>query len=177
MEGMNTNQHLYLTGYRGTGKSAVGAFLAKHFGRTLIDLDQVIQSTAGKTIREIFDIGGESLFRNLESAALAKVSQSAPAIISLGGGTILLEQNRQIIRATGTCVWLVATAQTIAQRIAADTTTAASRPPLTSLDQLTEIQQLMQQRRPMYEAAADYKIDTDEMTIDEVAARVIESLN
>ncbi len=174
---MNTKQHLYLTGYRGTGKSAVGAALAKRFGRRLIDLDQVIQSTAGKSIREIFDFGGESLFRNLESEALAKVSQSAPAIISLGGGAILSEQNRQIIRETGTCVWLVATAQTIAQRIGADATTAARRPPLTSLDQQTEIQQLMQQRQPMYEAAADYKIDTEGVTIDEVAAQVIDCLN
>ncbi len=174
---MKPNQHLYLTGYRGTGKSAVGVALARRLGRPLIDLDQIIESNAGKSIREIFDAGGESMFRELESESLATVAQSDPAVISLGGGAILSEQNREIIQRTGVCIWLMATAETIAQRMQADATTPDSRPPLTSLDQLTEIRELLQRRQPMYEAAADHQIDTEAMSIEQVADLVVSCLN
>jgi shikimate kinase len=169
---MNSNQHLYLTGYRGTGKSAVGVALARQLDRPVIDLDQVIEANAGKSIRQIFDAGGEILFRNLESEALITVSQSDPAVISLGGGTILSEENRQVIKQTGFCVWLTANAETIVERINADAATAENRPALTSLDQLSEIRKLLRARNDFYADVADHQVDTEGQTIAEISQAI-----
>lgn len=173
MEQMETNLHLYLTGYRGTGKSAVGVALARQTDRPVIDLDQVIEANAGKSIRQIFEAGGEILFRNLESEALFTVSQSDPAVISLGGGTILKDENREVIKRTGVCFWLVASAETIAQRIDSDAATAENRPRLTSLDQLSEIRELLQLRADLYANVADHKIDTEEKSVEDLATEIL----
>ncbi len=170
---MQTKQHLYLTGYRGTGKTAVGVLLARQLDRPVIDLDQVIEGNAGKSIREIFDNGGETLFRQLETEALATVSESDPAVISLGGGAILKEQNREIIKRKGICVWLQAEPQTIAQRINADTAALDSRPPLTELDQMAEIRELLQRRHGFYVEAADHEIDTEAKSLQQVANEIL----
>ena len=170
---MDPSQHLYLTGYRGTGKSSVGVQLARILGRSIIDLDQVVEANAGKSIREIFDEGGESKFRDLESEALSTVSEAPPAVISLGGGAILREANRTIIRATGVCVWLDADAETIAGRIAADARSGDRRPALTSLGQLQEIRQLLSQRRDLYQQTAHHRIDTTEKPLDAVAREIL----
>jgi shikimate kinase len=170
---MNSNLHLYLTGYRGTGKSAVGVALARQTDRPVIDLDQVIEANAGQSIRQIFDAGGEILFRDLESEALITVSQSGPAVISLGGGTILKDQNRDVIKRTGVCFWLVASAETIANRINSDAATAENRPPLTPLDQLSEIRELLQRRADSYTQAADHKIDTEDKSVEDIATEIL----
>jgi shikimate kinase len=171
---MQDRQHLYLTGYRGTGKSAVGVLLARRLDRPVIDLDQVIEANAGKSIREIFDQGGESLFRELETEALATVSESDAAVISLGGGAILKQQNRETIARTGVCIWLRAEPETIARRINTDQNTAESRPPLTGMDQLAEIQEMLDRRHDLYAASADFQIDSEAKSIDEVAGEVME---
>ena len=176
MTQMQIEKHLYLTGYRGTGKSAVGVLLARQMQRAVIDLDQVIEANAGKSIREIFVEGGESLFRQLESEALATVSESDPAVISLGGGAILTAQNRALINRNGVCIWLRAQPETIAQRINADQTTAASRPPLTDKDQLSEIREMLERRHALYAATADFQIDTEQKSIAEVADEILDLL-
>ena len=173
---MQIEKHLYLTGYRGTGKSAVGVILARRLERPVIDLDQVIEANAGKSIREIFDDGGESLFRQLEREALATVSESDPAVISLGGGTILKEQNRQLIDRKGVCFWLRAEPETIAHRINADQTTSESRPPLTEMDQLSEIREMLVRRHDLYASSADFQIDTEGKTVECIADEILEFL-
>ena len=169
---MQSPRHLYLTGYRGTGKSSVGALLAQRLGRPLIDLDQRIELAAGKSIREIFQEGGETAFRDLEAESLRAAAAESAAVISLGGGAILRDENRQIIRSTGLCVWLDADAETIARRIAEDTSTVTKRPALTPLGQLEEIRHLLRRRREFYRQAADYRVDTPGKSIPQVAEEV-----
>lgn len=173
---MVSTGHLFLTGYRGTGKSSVAARLAGQLQRPLIDLDQVIESSAGKSIREIFATGGEPLFRKLESESLLRVTLTAPAVIALGGGAVLSEHNRELIAGSGICVLLTADAETIAARIAGDAATAESRPPLTSLDSQAEIRQLLKLRAKAYAAAADYTIATEDLSIDQVADAVLAAI-
>lgn len=173
---MDPIQHLYLTGYRGTGKSAVGLSLASLLDRPAIDLDQVIELNCGKSIREIFDEGGEALFRDLESEALVAVSESDAAVISLGGGAILKQENRDIVRRTGICVWLRAKPETIVQRINADASTRQSRPPLTSLDPLAEIREMLRTRHSLYDAVSEYQIDTDRQSAEQVANEVVRAI-
>jgi shikimate kinase len=173
---MRLLQHLYLTGYRGTGKTSVGAILAKRLGRPLIDLDLAIEAAAGKSIREIFSGGGEAAFRDLESNALRTAVQSPAAVISLGGGAILRGENRRLIAGTGLCVWLDADAETIARRLAGDEATAGRRPALTSLGQLEEIRELLHRRREHYQAAAAFRVDTTGKTIAQVAEEIMSLL-
>ena len=106
---MTTIDHIYLTGFRGTGKTSVGTLLAKTLGRTVIDLDGVVAANAGKSIREIFQQDGESRFRDLETTALESVAQTSSSVISLGGGAILRGINRSIIQSTGFASGSIAT--------------------------------------------------------------------
>jgi len=170
---MDPSKHLYLTGYRGTGKSSVAAFLARRLKRPLIDLDQLIEASAGTTIREIFADGGEPRFRSLESAALEIAAGSDPAVIALGGGAVLRKQNRELVRRTGRCVWLTATAETIHRRITADAATAENRPALTSLDSLAEIKTLLEQRHECYASTADDSVSTEGKSVAEIAEEII----
>lgn len=167
------SKHIYLTGYRGTGKTSVGSIVAQTLGWAMIDLDDLVEKNAGRSIREIFAEEGEAVFRELESQALFGLSPPAPVVVSLGGGAILREENRSWIRQHGFCVWLDASPETLARRILSDASTEARRPALTNLDGLDEIKTVLERRRPLYEQVSDARIETEGKTIPEVAAEVI----
>ena len=173
---MGNTEHIYLTGFRGTGKTSVGTLLARSLGRTVVDLDGVVSANAGKSIREIFQDGGEAAFRELESSALESVAQAENTVISLGGGAIIRDVNRTVIRSTGTCFWLDCDAETIAQRLQQDEGSAEQRPALTPLDELEEIRELLKARHALYQEAADHRIDTTGKTIVQVTQQIIECL-
>ena len=177
MVSMTNKEHIYLTGFRGTGKTSVGTLLAKSLGRTVIDLDGVVTANAGKSIRDIFQDGGEVAFRDLESSALESVSQTENAVVSLGGGAILRDANRALIRSTGICFWLACDAETIARRLQQDKVSIEQRPALTTLDELQEIRELLQARHALYLEASDYRVATAGMTIEQVAEQIIELLS
>jgi shikimate kinase len=174
--GMLTGQHLYLTGYRGSGKTTVGRLVASRLGRRCIDLDDEIETHAGRSIREIFADGGEATFRDLETAALLRVASGSPAVISLGGGAILRPENREVIAKTGIAVWLKIDADTVIQRLAGDTTTAERRPALTALPPREEVESLLQKREPLYQEVADCEVDAAGQgvaaIVDQIVARV-----
>ena len=170
------NQHIYLTGYRGTGKSTVGKFLADVVGLGLIDLDDVVEQAAGKTIREIFGEGGEESFRDLESECLDSVAQQAPAVVALGGGAILRQSNRKRIAESGVCIWLIADAQTLADRIAGDATTGERRPAFTSLPAVEEIREMLSTRDAAYRDAADFCIETAGKSPQGLASEILERI-
>lgn len=169
-------KHLYLAGYRGSGKSSVGRQLAKQLGRTWIDCDDQIEAAAGCSIREIFAAQGEAGFRDLEQATLAEIAALPPAVVSLGGGAVLRAENRQQIRHSGVCVWLRVDIDTVLQRIAADRTTAERRPALTALPQREEIEKLLADRGPLYEQVADLQLDTSDRTIAEITEQILQML-
>lgn len=167
------SQQVYLTGYRGTGKTSVAAIIAHTLGCAAVDLDDIVERNCGKSIREIFDDVGEGGFRELESESLFALPTSERAIVSLGGGAILREQNREWIRRHGVCVWLDASPETLAQRVLADQTSAARRPPLTDLSAQEEIRRVLSQRRPFYDSVSDCRVWTSDKTIEQVADEVV----
>ena len=167
---------VYLTGYRGTGKTSVGQILSDELKIPLIDLDVKIESAAGKSIRQIFQEGGEKLFRDYETRELQRAAASDSSVISLGGGAVLSSVNRELIRRRGICVWLDAAPETLAIRIAGDATTAARRPSLTELSPLDEITRLMRDRESLYAEVANQKIQTENKTIADVATEILEFL-
>lgn len=169
--------HLFLTGYRGTGKTSVGTILSRRLSLPLIDLDDRVQRAAGKTIHKIFAESGEEYFRDLESQALAEVVIGPRSIISLGGGAVLRDQNRDLIRAHGTCVWLQAEPRTLAARIRSDAASQSQRPALTELSGEEEVREILHRRLPLYEAAADFSVSTERKSLEQVAEEILKATN
>ncbi len=168
-------KHLFLTGYRGCGKSVVGQLLSKSLARRLIDTDLLIESETGQTIAEIFCEVGQEGFRDLESGHIASLASIAePAIISLGGGAIIRSENRGCIRKLGKTVWLQATPETLFERISNDLTTQSRRPKLSQLGDLDEIRSILEKRIPWYKEVADFVISTDGLSMEQVAEAIVD---
>lgn len=94
---MDKNKNIYLTGFMGAGKSTVGKLLAKKLSRQFVDTDGLIEKKANQTIKSIFEKFGESYFRDLEAQVIAELDRQQNLVVSLGGGAILLEENRHIL--------------------------------------------------------------------------------
>ena len=165
--------NLVLIGYRCTGKTTLGRLLAGRLGWPLVDTDTLIQQRAGRNIRQIVAAGGWPEFRRLETEVVAQVSAGDRQVISAGGGAILAEANRMVLRAGGKVVLLTASAETIWQRMKADPKTLAERPNLTDAGGLAEVQKVLAERREAYAAAAHYEIPTDRFPPDKAADRVL----
>lgn len=170
------DQPIFLIGYRGTGKSTVARLLAERWGWEYIDTDQEIESRSGKSIATIFAEEGETAFRLLETAVVTELSCRRRTVVALGGGAVLSEANRRAVQRAGIVVWLTATVDTIAKRLAADDKTATQRPNLTATGGLGEIETLLAAREPIYRACATFEVDTENKTpreiVDEIVARL-----
>ena len=165
--------NLYLIGYRGCGKSTVAPLVAEAVGWTFIDTDQEITTLTGQSIKETFERDGQTVFREWESTVIQAVAMRSNTVISLGGGAILAESNRQTLQDTGWVVWLQASAAVLHHRIQGDSSSKASRPQLTDLGSLTEIKQVLNERQNFYAACADYTVEVDELNPIEVADLIV----
>ncbi len=108
---------IYLTGFMGSGKSTVGPILANTIGYDFLDVDKTIETTANKTIMEIFADNGEGYFRELEKKVVQEISRTHGCVVSLGGGTITKKENLSVIKSTGVLVYLKAEPEEILQRL------------------------------------------------------------
>jgi shikimate kinase len=164
---------LVLVGYRGTGKSTVGRLLAERSGRPFVDADDVIEARSGRTIRAIFEESGEPAFRDWEERVIRELAETRPgAVLATGGGAILREVNRRVLRSFGRVVWLKAGPEILARRLEADARTRSSRPSLTSGGVLDEIASVLAARTPIYESVAHATFDTEDIPPREVADRI-----
>jgi shikimate kinase len=176
-----SKRHLYLIGFMGTGKSAVGTLVARNLGRPFYDLDEIIVRMRGRTINEIFAGEGEAAFRKCETAALQTVVTALSAVIALGGGAPTVPAIAKQVSVTGDVVLLTADWQSTWERVKGDT----SRPLLADVvrehtDEETayahfveRANAILQPRLVQYNAMADHTVDTSALTIDAVAERVI----
>jgi len=161
--------NLVLIGYRGTGKSTVATLLAARLGMDIVSLDQEIVREAGRPIPEIVAQHGWPYFRDLEAAVTKRVAARDSLIIDAGGGVILRPDNVANLKRSGTLVWLRASVPVIVARIEGGT----QRPALTAGKSFTEeVEDVLRERTPLYEAAADHQIDTDARTPEQVAAEI-----
>ncbi len=170
-------QHVVLIGYRGSGKTIVGRLLAGELRRPHVDTDVLIEDREGRTIAAIFDQDGEPYFRRIESEVIDSLAPSPPAVISIGGGAVAGEHNRKRLKGLGTAAWLQAAPEELCRRIVADRKSAASRPPLSATDALTEVRTLLAQRSGWYEELADIEIDTAGKSPTEVAQMILRHLD
>lgn len=154
-----------LIGFMGSGKSSVGKELSKLLpSMELIDLDSYIEAMTGRTIPEIFDSEGEEAFRNMEKAALEDIFMTGELtgsshILSLGGGTVMTEACRRMIRRNTTCFYLKASVDTLVHNLE---TWPGDRPMLKSGKSLrSRVEELMAVRGPVYERTAHHTINVD----------------
>jgi shikimate kinase len=167
---------IFLIGYRGTGKTSVARELAARLGIDWFDADDIVERDAGKNIAAIFAEGGEAAFRDWEARAIAALSRQRRAVIALGGGAVLREENRRAISGVGPVVWLTASVDTILERVAGDSSTANRRPNLTTAGGRAEIESLLAIRTPLYRECATLVVDTENKTAAEVADEIAASL-
>lgn len=163
-------KNLFVIGFMGAGKSSVSAALGKALNRDVIEMDERIAQNEGMTIPEIFAQKGEPYFRSCETALLQGCAQGEPRIISCGGGVPMREENVTAMRACGTIVLLTARPEVILERVK----DSNERPLLQNRKSVEGISELMEQRRPKYEAAADVTVDTSDLTIEEVCQAVMQ---
>ncbi len=168
---------MILIGYRGSGKTVVGRLLAGELSRPHVDTDLLIEDREGRSIAAIFEQDGEPHFRRIESEVIDGLTLRSPAVISIGGGAVADEHNRKRLKRLGSVVWLQAAPEELHRRIAGDRQSAASRPPLSTTDALSEVRMLLAQRSEWYEELADVEIDTSGRSPAKVAQDILRRLN
>jgi shikimate kinase len=165
--------NLYLVGYRCTGKTSVGRLLSAALGWNFVDMDQELVTEVGSPIEDIVDSRGWKYFREREGQLLQRLSQSTRQVISTGGGVVTVPENIAIMRESGKVVWLHASPATIAQRMEADINSAGQRPPLQGKDSVAEIEEIFAERLPLYDGAMHLQVETDDLSLEEVAESIV----
>jgi shikimate kinase len=155
----------------GTGKTEVGRKLAEKLKMNFVDMDDLIESEEGMKISEIFARFGEGYFRRIEKEIARRVSRLNNHVIATGGGVVLDEENLNNFRKNGILICLTATPEAIFER----TSKSTHRPLLNEAKPMEKIKKLLQYRAPFY-AKAQYSVDTTNLSIQEVADRIIEIL-
>jgi shikimate kinase len=164
-----TTNRILLVGMMGAGKTTTGALVARRLGWDYRDSDDDVEELTGCTVPELFARDGEAAFRTAEATVLsAACTQERPAVISVAGGAVLNEDNRKLIRASGTVVWLRAYPEQLADRVG-----EGIGRPLLEGDTADAMARLVAERAPHYAEVADAVIDVGGLTPDEVADRVL----
>jgi shikimate kinase len=159
---------LILTGFMGSGKSSVGQLLAQRLCRPFIDLDGMIVASTGKSVNNIFAEDGETAFRALESDCLERVLKEKETIIATGGGAVLAENNRLLMKKHGVTVNLTVSLQQVLKRLEE----VADRPLFAGQGNPEGVRKLLEERERFY-AEADIRIDTNGKSVEDVAVEIL----
>ncbi len=165
-------RNVVLIGLRGCGKTSVGPLLAQRWNWHFTDTDALIAAQQQRTIADIISTDGEPAFRLLEADVIADVVRGDQQVISVGGGAVGGQRNRDLLHAAGICVWLTAPPETLLARIQADPQSAHQRPPLRAAGGLAEVRALLQERQPLYSSLAGHTINTVGLSVEQVADAV-----
>ena len=161
--------NIVLIGYRGAGKSTVARLLASALGIPQVCLDEEIVKKAGKRIPDIVADQGWEYFRDLESEVVEVYANQDGHVIDAGGGVILREKNVENLRRNGALLWLTAPPHVLIDRIKEDTERPALKDGKTFLE---EVEEVLEERVPLYRAAAHWEIDVSERTPGQVASYI-----
>jgi shikimate kinase len=162
-----------LIGFMGVGKSAIGKGLAERLGKKLVQTDALIELQTGKTITRIFQEDGEIAFREREIEVIKKIISEKDQIIDCGGGVVLNRINIDRLKLDSVIIWLTASNDIILKRTSPD---KIGRPLLRGEKNVSDIERLLSFRQPLYEAAADIKIDTSNLYIFSVEEEIMGKL-
>ncbi len=161
---------IVLIGYRGTGKSAVARRVAKRLRLGYACMDEIIVDRANMSINQIVATHGWSTFRDLETEVAKGLAPQDGVVVDTGGGIIERTENMTLLAPNAVVIWLKASVDSIVARIEKD----AHRPALTSGKTFTEeVEEVLSRRVDRYRSAAHREIDTDQLTVDQTADRVV----
>lgn len=161
--------NIFIVGPMGSGKSTVGKIISDELFLTFHDTDEEIENRTGASIDWIFDLEGEEGFRKRETKILDELAQLNSIVLSTGGGIILSEENRDTLSSRGTVFYLATPISVQLERTSKD----KDRPLLKNGDPETILEELHETREELYESVADYVVNTENLTSQEVAAEII----
>jgi shikimate kinase len=164
--------NIFLVGMMGAGKSTVGRNLAKRLDREFFDTDRILTERTGVPIATIFEYEGEPGFRARERLVIAEFAARDNAIVATGGGAILDEANRALMRESGTVIYLRAKLDDLCARTRRDT----SRPLLATPDPRATLAALLEARDPLYTACAHLVVDTGAQSVHSLVSRILDQL-
>ncbi len=159
---------MILVGLPGSGKTTVGRLVAAALGADFVDLDEVIERRAGKSVPRIFAEDGEPAFRALEAEVGGEVLRAAPAVVAPGGGFFAGDRTRELARAAGLVVYLETEPAEAARRLGGP----AGRPLLEGGDPVRRMALLLEARGALYRES-ECAVSTTGASAEEVARRVV----
>lgn len=165
-----------LIGYRATGKSTVGSLLSKRLRVPFVDTDDLIEKAAGIPIKDLVALEGWEKFRERETQAVTSIGLQDSCVIATGGGVVLAEQNRDLLKKMGVLVWLKAHLTDIVERLERDWKNGRIRPKFTSENLVAETLSVLKERIPIYESVADFTVDTQDKSVVRVADEIYQYL-
>jgi len=164
--------NVVLIGYRGTGKTSVGKRLAEKLHVSFYDTDEIVETEAGSSIKEMVTEKGWEYFRKRERDAIRTAASQERDVIATGGGAVMDAKNADILKKNGTLIWLFADARTIVGRIENDLRSCTQRPSFSGGDLLQETIHILEEREPVYRRLADFSVDTTARGIDETVDEI-----
>ena len=168
---MSTTRHIHnlaLIGFMGTGKTSIGRLVAEHLHFAFVDTDELIESSTGKTIADIFAQQGEPAFRELEARVVTELATRTRTVISTGGGLPVNPANLARLKEHALVICLWASPEKIFERVR----NQHHRPLLHDADPLAKIRSLLAAREPFYRQA-DVLINTELRSAREVMLQVV----
>lgn len=160
-----------LIGPRGSGKSTIARLVAERLGWSWLDADDVLERQSGRAVRQIFEEDGEAGFRALEATVLRELCRLQAHVLATGGGAVLREDNRALLRRSAWVVWLSANIDTLWQRMQDDARTTDRRPPLLGGGR-SEVERVVHARASLYAACANFAASTEGRRPSEIAAEI-----
>ena len=156
----------------GAGKSTVGRTLARRLGRRFVDTDAEIETRCGVRIPLIFEIEGEAGFRQRERTVIEDLTALEGIVLATGGGAVIAAENRRVLAARGTVVYLRAQPADLIRRLRHD----RNRPLLMTADPLMRLQELYAERDPLYREIADIIVETGRQKVQLLARQLLSLL-
>lgn len=160
---------IWLVGMMGAGKSAVAEAVAARLGMEAVDTDSLVAARMGCSVAELWGSVGEEAFRDMEAVQIKELAGASDRVIATGGGAVLRTDNVRAMKASGLVVWLDAPIALLAERIG----DGSGRPLLAAGSPHRTLAALAAQREEVYAAAADVRIDTAGLDVDEVSELVV----
>lgn len=168
MPAMTPAGNFFFIGLMGSGKTTIGRALARKLNRHFIDSDHEIEKRTGVSIPTIFEIEGEAGFREREAEVIADLVRQRDIVLATGGGAVLRTENRELLKQSGTVIYLRAPVEELFARTSRD----RNRPLLQTADPLGRLRELYVQRDPLYQQTAHLIIDTNRQSVHQLVSDI-----
>ncbi len=170
---LENKKNVSIIGFMASGKSTIGKALADRLSYKFVDTDELIEKKEGRSIKNMFETGGEGYFRDAESRMVEEVCAMEGLVVSTGGGAILRSRNVDVLRKSSTVVWLRANRETILENLRRS---ADVRPLMKKGEQEAKVDKMLFERAPKYENAAHFIMDVDGKSVEDIVVEILFNL-